>query len=150
MSRTLGCGFERSTWLVAWGGVNVAKCPPAVVPTMTSSLLWRTWSREDCCRLLVVMGRDFVSALQSVAYYTVPGWKRMWPSERARPARVNSSLDYQRPLEKYEVGEEFIILSTHPCGTSRVLLHTVKSYDMGPSRFTSHPRGRCAADFYRP
>jgi hypothetical protein len=29
-------------------------------------------------------------------------------------------------------------------------LHAVKSYDMGPSRFTSHPRGRCAADFYRP
>jgi hypothetical protein len=34
--------------------------------------------------------------------------------------------------------------------TSRVLLHAVKSYDMGPSRVTSHPRGRCAADFYRP
>jgi hypothetical protein len=29
-------------------------------------------------------------------------------------------------------------------------LHAVKSYDMGPSRFTSHPRGRCAADFYPP
>jgi hypothetical protein len=37
-----------------------------------------------------------------------------------------------------------------PVGLPRVLLHTVKSYDMGPSRFTSHPRGRCAADFYRP
>jgi hypothetical protein len=43
-----------------------------------------------------------------------------------------------------------IILSIRPCGTSRVLLHAVKCYDMGPSRFTSHPRGRCAADFYRP
>jgi hypothetical protein len=42
------------------------------------------------------------------------------------------------------------ILSIHPCGISRVFLHDVKSYDMGPSRFTSHPRGRCAADFYRP
>jgi hypothetical protein len=41
-------------------------------------------------------------------------------------------------------------LSMRPCGTSRVVLHAVKSYDMGPSRFTSHPRGRCAADFYRP
>jgi hypothetical protein len=40
-------------------------------------------------------------------------------------------------------------LSIRPCGTSSVLLHAVKSYDMGPSRFTSHPRGRCAADFYR-
>jgi hypothetical protein len=40
-----------------------------------------------------------------------------------------------------------IILSIRPCGTSRVLLHAVKSYDMGPSRFTSHPIG--AADFYR-
>jgi hypothetical protein len=40
------------------------------------------------------------------------------------------------------------ILSIHPCGTSRVLLHDVKSYDMGLSRFTSHPRGRCAEDFY--
>jgi hypothetical protein len=29
-------------------------------------------------------------------------------------------------------------------------LHAVKSYDMGPSGFTSHPTGRCAADFYRP
>jgi hypothetical protein len=29
------------------------------------------------CRLLVVMGRDFVSALQPVAYCTVPGLKRM-------------------------------------------------------------------------
>jgi hypothetical protein len=29
-------------------------------------------------------------------------------------------------------------------------LHAVKSYDMGPSRFTSHPRWRCGADFYRP
>jgi hypothetical protein len=37
------------------------------------------------------------------------------------------------------------ILSIHPCGISRVLLHAVKSYDMGPSRFTSHPRGRCSA-----
>jgi hypothetical protein len=44
---------------------------------------------------------------------------------------------------------EMRILSTHPCGTSRVLLHAVKSYYMGPSRFTSHPRGRWAADFYR-
>jgi hypothetical protein len=40
-----------------------------------------------------------------------------------------------------------IILSIRPCGTSRVLFHAVKSYDMGPSRLTSHPRGRCAADF---
>jgi hypothetical protein len=40
-----------------------------------------------------------------------------------------------------------IILSIRPCGTSRVLLHEVKSYEMGPSRFTSHPKERCAADF---
>jgi hypothetical protein len=44
-------------------------------------------------------------------------------------------------------GEIREILSVHPCGTSRVLLRVVKCYDMGPSRFTSHPRGRCAADF---
>jgi hypothetical protein len=42
------------------------------------------------------------------------------------------------------------ILPIRPCGTSRVLLHAVKCYDMGPSRFTSHPRGRCAADFLSP
>jgi hypothetical protein len=31
--------------------------------------------------------------------------------------------------------KEMRILSIHPCGTStRVLLHAVKSYDMGPSR----------------
>jgi hypothetical protein len=46
--------------------------------------------------------------------------------------------------------EEMRTLSIHPCGTYRVLLHAVKSYDMGPSRFTSHLRGRCAADFYHP
>jgi hypothetical protein len=44
-------------------------------------------------------------------------------------------------------GEMREMLSIHPCGTSRVILHAVKSY-MGPSRFTYHPRGRCAADFY--
>jgi hypothetical protein len=48
------------------------------------------------------------------------------------------------------MGKEMRILSIRPCGTSRVLLHAVKSYDMGPSRFTSHPRERYAADFYRP
>jgi hypothetical protein len=48
------------------------------------------------------------------------------------------------------MAEGMRILSIRPCGTSRVLLHAVKSYDMGPSRFTSYPRGRCAADFYRP
>jgi hypothetical protein len=42
------------------------------------------------------------------------------------------------------------ILSFYPCGATRVLLHAIKSYDMGPSRFTSYPRGRCDADFYRP
>jgi hypothetical protein len=31
------------------------------------------------------------------------------------------------------------ILSIRPCETSRFLLHAVKSYDMGLSRFTSHP-----------
>jgi hypothetical protein len=38
-------------------------------------------------------------------------------------------------------GEIREILSIHPCGTSRVLLHAVKSYDMGPSRFTSQKQG---------
>jgi hypothetical protein len=47
------------------------------------------------------------------------------------------------------MGEEMSIFSIHPCGISGVILLAVKSYDMGPSRFTSHPRGRCAADFYR-
>jgi hypothetical protein len=34
-----------------------------------------------------------------------------------------------------------------PWDYKEVLIHAVKSYDMGPSRFTSHPKGRCAADF---
>jgi hypothetical protein len=42
------------------------------------------------CRLVVVMGWDFVSALRPVACCTIPGWKRMWLSERARSARANS------------------------------------------------------------
>jgi hypothetical protein len=78
------------------------------------------------------------------------GWRvkgRIWSSEQARSAKANSWLDYQRPLGEGEMGE---ILSVHPCGNSGVLLHAVKSYNMGPSRFTSHPRGRCATDFYRP
>jgi hypothetical protein len=33
------------------------------------------------------------------------------------------------------------MLSIRPRGTLRVLLHAVKSYDTGPSRFTSHQRG---------
>jgi hypothetical protein len=82
--------------------------------------------------------------------WRVRGW--IWSSEQARSAMANSWLDYQRSLEKYEMGEGEMreISSIHPYGTSRVLLHDVKSYDMGPSRFTSHPRERCAADFYRP
>jgi hypothetical protein len=44
-------------------------------------------------------------------------------------------------------GEVREVLSIPPCGTSRVLLSAVKSYDVGPSRFTSHPRGRCVAIF---
>jgi hypothetical protein len=43
-------------------------------------------------RLLVVMGRDFVSALRPVACCTIPGWKRMRPSERARSARATPNL----------------------------------------------------------
>jgi hypothetical protein len=39
-----------------------------------------------------------------------------------------------------ERGEMREILSVLPCGTSRVLLHAVTSYDMGLSRFTSHPK----------
>jgi hypothetical protein len=38
------------------------------------------------------------------------------------------------------MGEEMRILFIRPCRISRVLLHFVKSYDMGPSRFTSHPK----------
>jgi hypothetical protein len=45
--------------------------------------------------------------------------------------------------------KEMKIWSFRSFGTSRVILHAVKSYDMGPSRFTSHPSGRCAEDFYR-
>jgi hypothetical protein len=33
-------------------------------------------------------------------------------------------------------------------GNSRVLLHALKSYDMGLLGFTSHPRGTCAVDFF--
>jgi hypothetical protein len=36
--------------------------------------------------------------------------------------------------------KEMRIYIIRPRGTSRVLLHAVKSYDMGPSRFTSHPK----------
>jgi hypothetical protein len=39
------------------------------------------------------------------------------------------------------MGEEMRILSIHAYGTSRLLLHAVKSYDMGLSRFTSQKQG---------
>jgi hypothetical protein len=42
-------------------------------------------------------------------------------------------------------GNEKLVYPYH--GTSRDLLSAVKSYDMGLSGFTSHPRGRCAAEF---
>jgi hypothetical protein len=45
------------------------------------------------------------------------------------------------------MAEETRILSLRPCRTSRSLLHAVKSYDMRPSRVTSHSRGRCARIF---
>jgi hypothetical protein len=53
------------------------------------------------------------------------------------------------PLEQQETGEGNENLVFHPHGTSRFILHAVKSYDMGPSGFTSQPKGRCAVDFYR-
>jgi hypothetical protein len=46
-------------------------------------------------------------------------------------------------------GNESVVCPS-PWEFIRVLLHAVKSYDMGTSGFTSHPRGRCAADFCRP
>jgi hypothetical protein len=71
--------------------------------------------------------------------WRVKGW--ILPSEQVRSSRANSWPDGR---------QEMIILCISPCGTSRVLLHAVKCYDMEPPRFTSHPRGRCAADFYLP
>jgi hypothetical protein len=38
------------------------------------------------------------------------------------------------------MGEEMRIQSIHPRGTSRVHSHAVKSYNMGSSDFTSHPK----------
>jgi hypothetical protein len=35
------------------------------------------------------------------------------------------------------MGEDVRVFSIRPCGTSTVLLQAVKTYDMGPSRFTS-------------
>jgi hypothetical protein len=43
-----------------------------------------SWHTNGVGRLVVVMGRDFVSVLRPVACCTIPGWKRMWPSERNR------------------------------------------------------------------
>jgi hypothetical protein len=40
---------------------------------LSKNMKIRTYKTIVDCRLLVVMGRDFVSALQSVAYCTVPG-----------------------------------------------------------------------------
>jgi hypothetical protein len=52
---------------------------------------WKeTLNKLQIGRLVVVMGRDFVSALRLVACCTVPGGKIIWPSERATSARANS------------------------------------------------------------
>jgi hypothetical protein len=65
------------------------------------------------------------------------------------PAGDNSWLVHQSsqvvlPAETSEkvggIDEWVRILSISIRNTSRVLLHAVKSYDMGPSRFTSHPK----------
>jgi hypothetical protein len=56
----------------------------------------------------------------------------------------------QRHLEQVAGMEGVRVLPISIWGTSKHFLHAVKSYDMGPSGFTSHPRARCAADFYRP
>jgi hypothetical protein len=82
------------------------------------------------------------------------GWRvkgRIWVSERDRLGLTPdlTTRDLWRSRRWAREGK-WEILSIHPCGTSRVLLHAVKSYDVGPSRFTSHPRGRCAVDFYCP
>jgi hypothetical protein len=41
-------------------------------------------------------------------------------------------------------------LSIRPCGTSRVLLHTVKSYDIGPSRFYFPSERKVCCGFLSP
>jgi hypothetical protein len=45
--------------------------------TVFNTALIRLCRWDETLRLLVVMGRDFVSALQPVADCTVPGLKRM-------------------------------------------------------------------------
>jgi hypothetical protein len=70
---------------------------------------------------------------------------------KAPPGR---DADHSPPSSAEVVNEcELYLLSPQaPPWRVAVLLYffTVKSYDMGPSLFTSHPRGRCAADFLSP
>jgi hypothetical protein len=70
------------------------------------------------CRLLVVMERDFVSALQ-------PLWLTVLSPDESECDRVSErdrlgltpNLTTNRPLEKQEMGEEMRILCIYPCGT---------------------------------
>jgi hypothetical protein len=49
-------------------------------PDFKYKLVWWCDYQQWICVLVVVMGRDFVSALRLVASCTIPRWKRMWPS----------------------------------------------------------------------
>jgi hypothetical protein len=68
----------------------------------------------------------------------------------SRRDRLGLTRDLTTSGEVGDGRERGEIVSIRPGGTSRVLLHAVKSYDPGTSRFIPHLRGRCAADFYRP
>jgi hypothetical protein len=56
----------------------------------------------------------------------------------------------ETPLEQQEMGEGNENLIYPSLWDFKSFLHAVKSYVMGLSGFTSHLRGRCDADFYRP
>jgi hypothetical protein len=86
-----------------------------VCPGIVSKYLQRYVG--DIGRLVVVMRRDFVSALRPVASCTIPGWKRMSPSERANRLGLtpNSTTgDFWRSRRWARKWEFFSIL---PCGT---------------------------------
>jgi hypothetical protein len=65
------------------------------------------------CRLVVVMGQDFVLALRPVACCTIPGWKRMWPSEWDRLGLTPNLMtrDLWRSRRWARGNENFVYLS---------------------------------------
>jgi hypothetical protein len=122
------------------------------IPWVTVCLQWDHSPMRQCCRgdalqwlrfnrrrgvqnvecKLVWWGETAVSELRPWATYTIPGWYRCEPLNRRDRLGLTPNLTTTALWSSRRWAKEMRISSIHPCGTSKVILHAVKSYDMGP------------------